>query len=407
MRSMNRRPFSNPGLRFVRAVAVAAALTLTACGDQDNRYVPPPPPEVIVAHPTVKPVTDYLELTGSASAVASVNLVARVPGYLDSIGFTDGTVVNKGDLLFVIEQAPYQAKVDLAQATLEQQQAQLTRASEEYDRQVRLVKQSASSQADVEKWLAERNSASAAVDEAKANLEIANINLGYTKVSAPFSGRICRHLVDVGNLVGSPSPTDLATIEQVEPIYVYFNVDEPTVLRLRAKVRERGLGPADINKIRVDVGLQTDDGYPHEGHLDFVDTGIDPSTGTLQVRAVFPNSDKAILPGAFVRVRVPVGKQEHALLVSDRALGVDQAGSYLLVVDAKNVVQQRTVEIGALVDGMRVITKGLTESDWVVVEGLQKATPGAEVKVSHSGGGAESAAAASAGAASPKASAGQ
>lgn len=399
---MNRRTLPFQGLRLIQVALLSVALS--ACGNQGNRYVPPPLPEVTVAQATLKPVTDYLKLTGTASATATVNLVARVPGYLDSIGFTDGTLVNKGDLLFVIEQAPYQANVDLAQATLAQQQAQLTRASEEYDRQVRLVKQNASSQTSLEKWLADRDSASAAVGEAKANLEIAKINLGYTKVLAPFTGRIGRHLVDAGNLVGTPSPTSLATLEQIEPIYVYFNIDEPAVLRLRAKIREQGLGLADINKIAVDVALQTEDGYPHEGRLDYVAPGFDTATGTLQVRAVLPNTDRALMPGAFVRVRLPEGHQAKALLVTDRALGVDQTGSYLLVVNDKNLVEQRTVEIGALVDGMRVITKGLDETDWVVVEGLQKATPGTEVKVTRadSGGGIPPAATTPVGASDPK-----
>jgi multidrug efflux system membrane fusion protein len=372
--------------RLVRAGALAVLLFLAACENAGNNYKPPPPPPVTVAHPIVKPVTDYLEQTGSASAVASVNLVARVPGYLESVNFRDGNIVNKGDVLFVIEPASYVANVKLAEATLAQQRAQLTRNSEEYERQLRLVKQSASSQANVEKWLAERNSAAAAVDEAKANLDIARINLGYTKVTAPFTGRIGRHLVDAGNLVGTPSPTTLATLEQIEPIDVYFNVGEPDVLRIHAMIRKQGLGPADIYRIPVYAGLQTDTGYPHEGRLDFIDTGLDPSTGTLQVRAAFPNRDHLLLPGLFVRVRVPVEQDKEALLVSNRALGVDQSGAYLLVVNADDVVEQRTVETGALVDGLRVITGGLKKTDWVVVEGLQRATPGTKVAVIRAAG---------------------
>jgi RND family efflux transporter MFP subunit len=290
-------------------------------------------------------------------------------------------MVDKGKLLFVIEQAPYKANLDLAEATLAQQQAQLTRAGEEYDRQLRLVKQSAGSQANVEKWLAERNSAAAAVAEAKANIEIARINLSYTEVKAPFRGRIGRHLVDAGNLVGSPGPTSLAVIDEIQPIYVYFNLDEPTVLRIRAAMRARGLGPSDIDKIPVYVGLQNEKGYPHEGKLDFVATGIDTSTGTLQMRALLPNDDRAILPGMFVRVHVPVERNKDSLLVSNRLLAVDQTGTYLLVVNAQDVVEQRTVEIGALVNGNRVITKGLQASDWVVVEGIQRAAPGTKVTV--------------------------
>jgi membrane fusion protein, multidrug efflux system len=399
---MKQRLIPIQGRLFLRAGTVAVLLCLSACENAGNSYEPPPPPPVKVARPVVRPVTDYLELTGSASAVASVNLVARVPGYLESVNFRDGSIVNQGDLLFVIEPETYEADVKLAKATLAQQQAQLTRNSAEYDRQLRLVKQSASSQANVEKWLADRNSAAAAVDQASANLDIAKINLGYTKVTAPFTGRIGRHLVDEGNLVGTPSPTTLATIEQIEPIDVYFNVDEPDVLRIHAMIRKQGLGPADIYRIPVDAGLQTDTGYPHEGRLDFVDTGLDPSTGTLQVRAVFPNRDHLLLPGVFVRVRVPVDQDKEALLVSNRALGVDQSGAYLLVVNADDVVEQRVVETGALVDGLRVISGGLKKSDRVVVEGLQRATPGTKVAVTRAE--ATATAASPAGAAPPAAS---
>jgi membrane fusion protein, multidrug efflux system len=400
---MRREDFMIWDRRCVRAAIIALLLSLSACENAGNSYEPPPPPPVKVARPLVRPVTDYLEQTGSASAVASVNLVARVPGYLESVNFRDGSIVNKGDVLFVIEPATYVANVKLAEATLAQQRAQLTRNSEEYDRQLRLVKQSASSQANVEKWLAERNSAAAAVDQARANLDIAKINLGYTRVTAPFTGRIGRHLVDAGNLVGTPSPTTLATIEQIEPIDVYFSVDEPDVLRIHAMIRKQGLGPADIYRIPVDAGLQTDTGYPHEGRLDFIDTGLDPSTGTLQVRAVFPNRDHLLLPGVFVRVRVPVEQDKGALLVSNRALGVDQSGPYLLVVNADDVVEQRTVQTGALVDGLRVITGGLSKSDWVVVEGLQRATPGSKVAVNRVEGTATTAPpAGTAGATAPK-----
>ncbi|MCG6860301.1 MAG: efflux RND transporter periplasmic adaptor subunit [Chromatiaceae bacterium] len=378
---MKRRSLPHVHSRPLLAGTLVLLLSLAACDKGGNTYVAPPPPAVTVAHPVVQPVTDYLEQTGSASAVAAVDLVARVAGYLESVKFVDGSIVDKGELLFVIEQAPYEADVKLAEATLEQQQAQLTRATEEYKRQLRLIKQKASSQADVEKWLSERNSAAAGVDEAKANIEIAKINLGYTEVRAPFKGRISRHLVDAGNLVGSPGPTKLATIEQIQPIYAYFNVDEPTVLRIRSLMRKRGTGPTNVDKIPVNLGLQNEQGYPHKGRLDYVDTGIDPSTGTLQVRAVLPNSDDSILPGMFARVQIPVERNEHALLVRNRALSVDQAGSYLLVVNADDVVEQRAVELGTLINGMRVVTKGVETSDWVVVEGLQRATPGTKVTV--------------------------
>ena len=377
---MNQTLFLSLRGRLLPAGALVIVLSLAAC-DRGNKYEPPPPPSVSVAHPVVRPVTDYLDLTGSASAVTTVDLVARVPGYLEKIGFKDGSIVDKGQLLFVIEPDTYKADLQLAEATLAQQQAQLTRASSEYARQTRLVKQNAGSQANVEKWLAERNAAAAAVNQARANIEIARINLGYTKVTAPFTGRIGRHLVDAGNLVGTPSPTKLATIEQIEPIYVYFNIAEPMVLRIRAIARARGIGPSDVSMIPIHVGLQNEKAYPHEGRLDFVDTGINPSTGTLQVRAVLPNTDRALLPGAFVRVRMPIDRNDKALVVSNRALGVDQTGTYVLLVNADDVVEQRAVETGALVDEMRVITKGLAVTDRVIVDGLQRAIPGIKVAV--------------------------
>jgi multidrug efflux system membrane fusion protein len=351
---------------------------LAGCGEE-NTYAPPPPPTVTVARPVQQTVTDSIELTGSTQSTNSVNLVARVAGYLDSVNFADGSFVKKGDLLFVIEPKPYEANVQLARATVEQQQATLAQATSEYERQLRLIKQNATSQSQVENWQAQRDAAQAAVDEAKANLEIAEINLGYTRIVAPFDGRIGQHLVDPGNLVGAGAPTTLATIEQLAPMYVYFNVDEQVVLRVRAQLRAAGKTLASVQPIRLGVGLQNEAGYPHEATLDYVASDVDQSTGTLQARGLIPNQDYVFLPGQFVRVRVPTGTTEGALLVPDRALGIDQRGHYLLVVNQDDVVEQRPVQIGALIDGMRVIGHGVSMDDRVVVEGIQRAIPGSKV----------------------------
>jgi RND family efflux transporter MFP subunit len=279
----------------------------------------------------------------------------------------------------VIEPEPYEAQVQLQEATVAQQQATLAQASEEYARQQRLIQQNATSQAQVENWRAQQGTAQAAVEEANANLELAKINLGYTRVVAPFDGRMGRHLVDPGNLVGAGSPTQLATIEQLAPIYVYFNVDENDVLRVRAAMRAAGQTVASMGPVKLGVGLQNETGYPHEATLDFIDSDVDQSTGTLQVRGSIANQDYAFLPGMFVRVRVPVGTIQDALLVPDRALGIDQRGHYLLLVGQNDQVEQRPVVIGELLDGMRVISQGLGADDWVVVGGLQRAIPGNKV----------------------------
>jgi RND family efflux transporter MFP subunit len=242
------------------------------------------------------------------------------------------------------------------------------------------VKQNATSEATVEKWRSDRDSYRAGLDGAKANLDLARINLGYTRVTAPFDGRIGRRLVDPGNLVGAGAPAKLATIDKLDPIYAYFNVSERDMLRIRESLRRRGLArPGAETTVPVQVGLQNEQGYPHQGRLDFIDTGVDPGTGTLLLRAVLPNADRTFLPGLFVRIRVPYERREGALLISDRAVGVDQSGRYVLVVGGDNMVEQRPVEAGALIDGMRVIDKGIGPDDWVVVDGLQRAIPGAKV----------------------------
>jgi multidrug efflux system membrane fusion protein len=378
-RAESAHPWSPPAPRSVGLGASALLLLLLAGCGKDNTYVPPPPPQVTVSRPVQRTVADTIELTGNIQSSNTVNLVARVTGYLQSVNFKDGSFVKKGDLLFVIEPESYQANVQLAAATVEQQQATLTQATSEYERQQRLIKQKATSESEVESWQAQRNAAQAAVDEANANLEIARINLGYTRVVAPFDGRVGRRQVDPGNLVGPGATTQLATIDQLAPIYVYFNVDEQEVLRLRAKLRAAGKTLANVEPVKLGIGLQNEIGYPHEATLDFVATDVDQSTGTLQARGVIANKDYVFLPGLFVRVQIPVGTTDNALLVPDRAVGIDQRGHYLLIVGQDDVVAQRTVETGALAAGMRVIEQGLSADDRVVVDGLQRAIPGSKV----------------------------
>jgi membrane fusion protein, multidrug efflux system len=341
---------------------VTIAALLGGCGKR-NAYQPPPPPGVTVSRPVLMPVTDYLQQTGSVAAFKTVDLVARVEGYLRSVNFKDGSIVKQGQLLFVIEPEPYEAK-------LASYQAQLLNAQAEYDRQLRMIKQNATSQANVDKWLSQRDQAAAAVTLAK-------INLGYTRISAPFTGRIDRHLVDPGNLVGTAgAATKLATIEQIDPAYVYFSINERDLLRVRATGQAQGRNIRETPRVPVQVALQTEEGYPREGTLDFASTGLDTGSGTLQLRAIVPNADRILLPGLFARVRIALSEPVPRLMVPDRVVSTDQVGGYLLTVGPDHRVRQQRIETGPLENGFRAVLAGLDANSEVVIDGLQNAIPG-------------------------------
>jgi membrane fusion protein, multidrug efflux system len=340
-----------------------AAIGLDACG-RSNQYQPPPPPAVTVSKPLRQPVADYLLATGSVAATQTVDLVARVEGYLRSVDFKDGSLVKAGQLLFVIEPEPYEAK-------LASQQAQLENARSEYERQLRMIKDNATSQANVEKWRSQR-------DQALAAVQLAKINLGYTRITAPFAGRIDRHLVDPGNLVGSAgTATKLATLEQIDPAFVYFSVNERDVLKVRAAALAQGKPiNGELPPIKVALGLQTEAGYPHEGTLDFAGTGLDTGSGTLQVRALVPNAQRVFLPGLFARLRIPLSDPAPQLMVPDRVVSNDQVGSYVLTVTPEHRVQQTRITVGPLEAGLRAVLTGLDADSEVVIDGLQYAVPG-------------------------------
>jgi RND family efflux transporter MFP subunit len=363
--------------RGAQLLTLASLFLLAACGEQ-NRYVAPPPPKVTVAHPLQQPFTRYLEVTGNAAAVNSVDLVARVQGFLQEIHYNDGDAVKQGALLFTIEPEPYRVKLDQAKAAEDGAAATLQQAEADYKRQADLASRDFASKSKLEQALATRDSAQASLLQAKAGTRTAEITLGYTQVTAPFDGIVTAHLVSVGELVGS-SPTQLATIVQLDPIYVNFNVSEQDVLRVRALMRRQSLTPADLKKVPVEVGLQTETGYPHKGLLDYAAPNVNAATGTLPVRALVPNADRALLPGFFVRLRVPVEQEDNALLVPDVALGSDQGGRYVLVVNHDNVVEQRKVEIGPSVGQLRVIDNGLKPDDRIIVAGVIRAIPGQKV----------------------------
>jgi RND family efflux transporter MFP subunit len=362
-----------------RGAAVALGLLLAGCGES-NIYVAPPPPKVTVATPVKKSVTKFLDATGTTAAVNSADLVARVPGFVETINYKDGDFVKKGALLFTIEPESYNLKWKQAQAAQDSANALLTQAQLQYQRQYDLRQSNTNTQAQLDDATASRDNAKANVSQADINTQLAKINYGYTSVTAPFDGVVTARTVSIGDYVGANSqPTVLATIVELDPIYVNFSVNERDVLLIRAEMRRRGLTPQDLKKVPIDVGLQTEQGYPHSGLLDYAAPTVDSSTGTLAVRGIIQNADRALLPGLFVRVRVPTGTQDDALLVPDVALGSDQSGRYLLTVNKDNVVEQRTIEAGALDGTMRVIDKGIGPDDRVIVAGLLRAVPGQKV----------------------------
>jgi RND family efflux transporter MFP subunit len=361
---------------FIASITLASLL-LGGC--EQNTFQPPPPPKVDIAQPVQRAVTRYLEATGNTAPVKSVDLVARVQGFLQSIDYQDGDTVKEGANLFTIEPETYKLKLDQAQAAEAGAQASLKQADADYKRQSDLVARQAVSQATLDSSTSARDNAQANLQQAQANTQIAKVNYGYTKVSAPFDGVVSAHLVSVGELVGVASPTQLASIVALDPIYVNFTVNEQDVLRIRAEARRRGLTPSDFKQIPVEVGLQTEDGYPHQGKLDYAAPTINQSTGTLAVRGLVPNPNRVLLPGYFVRIRVPTERAESALLVPDIALGTDQGGRYLLVVNSDNTVEQRKVKTGPLDGGLRVIESGLAPEDRVVIAGLLRVIPGQKV----------------------------
>jgi RND family efflux transporter MFP subunit len=367
------------GAVAVRRIIFVIPACCALCGCEQNSFVPPPPPKIDVGLPVQQTITRFLDATGNTAPIQTVDLVARVQGVLQSINYKDGTLVKQGTTLFTIEPETYKFKLEQAQAAEAGAQASLKQAESDYKRQVDLVARQAVSQATLDTSTSSRDNAQANLQQAEANTKIAAVNFSYTNVVAPFDGVVSAHLVSVGELVGAASPTQLATIVQLDPIYVNFNVNEQDVLRVRAEARRRGLTTSDLTQLPIEVGLQTESGYPHKGHLDYAAPTVNLSTGTLAVRAVLPNADRVLLPGYYVRVRVPFDQQQNALLVPDVALGSDQSGRYVLVVNGENVVEQRKVVTGPVEGELRVIESGLKADDRVVIAGLLRAIPGQKV----------------------------
>jgi RND family efflux transporter MFP subunit len=345
------------------------------------QLTPQPSPPIPIVTPRVQSVSSFVDVTGNAASVNAVKLIARVEGYLEQLNYQDGQSVKKGDLLFTIQQDQYKDQLQQSQAQVLAAQAALVYAKTEVFRYSALLKKDAATQIEVDKWVYQRAAAEAQLLGAQASVALAKLNLGYTEVRAPFDGIVGKHLIDPGNVVGGGGQqTALAEITQLDPIYVVANLSEQDVLKVRQNLGQHRLTLADLHKVPVDVALSDETGFPHQGTIEYVAPAIDPATGTLLVRGILSNPNYTLLPGFFVKMRLPMGRVDRsALLVPDRALQEDQGGRYLLIVNKDSVVEQRYVQLGQLDGALRVITSGLKADDRVVVGDLWRASPGTKV----------------------------
>ncbi len=352
----------------------------TGCTQEAPKLAPTKPPVVLVSTPVSDEVTEFEDFTGRTDAVFSVEVRARVTGYLEKVNFKDGAEVKEGDLLFQIDPRIYQAELDRAEATILQAEARLKRLEADNRRATMLFNRGAISREEFERISSDFAEGTASVGIAKANRDLAKLNVGYTKVTAPISGRISRRLVDPGNLVQADQ-TALTTIVSLDPMYVYFDIDERTMLKFRRLIREGKIQSRESGAVvPVLTALSDEEGFPHVGAINFSDNRVDASTGTLRVRGSIANPNPRVLsPGLFMRVRVPIGTPRYALMISEQSLGTDQGRKFLYVVNDKNEVVYRPVKVGPLNEGLRVIEDGLKRGERVIVSGLQRVKPGAKV----------------------------
>jgi multidrug efflux system membrane fusion protein len=391
------------------------------CHGNSTQVAPAQPPALPVSHPVEREVTDYVDFTGQTDAVQALNVTARVTGYLVRMPFKEGSEVrgdgrpravagvlgllaaplspgpllaaaflfpgqcHEGDLLFEIDPRPYQAQLDQAQGQVALYEAQLKLAIANYARAREVAKTpGAISPQDLDTYKAQQEQAEAALLAIRASLEVYKLNLRFCMVTSPIDGRVSRYYLTLGNLVNQDQ-TLLTTVVSLDPMYAYFDVDEPTLLRVRRAVNEGTIKPPENGQMPVLLGLQGEDGFPHQGTIDFVNNQVNPTTGSISVRGVFanpkpPQGVRVLSPGMFVRVRLPIGRPHPALLVIDRAIGSDQGMKYVYVLDAENKAQYRRITTGPLqADGLRVV-QGLQAGDWVIIGGLQQVRPGMEIR---------------------------
>jgi RND family efflux transporter MFP subunit len=373
---------------FSKAVAALTALfglTLAGCQSESPSLAQTPRLTVTVAAPLEREIFDYTEFTGRTEAINEVQVQARVSGYLTRVRFQEGTEVEKDQPLFEIDKRPYQAELDRAQAQLKADQARLEIATITFNRYQNLLARNAASREDFDRSLAERNEAAAAIDADKAAIARAQLDVDFCDIKAPVAGRTGRALITEGNLITIPvgGSSTLTTIIPQDPMYVYFDVPERNVIRYLERARERSVSPSSIKQanIAVEMGLAEGEAYPFRGTLDFVDNTVDPSTGTMKVRAVFLNPDRRLTAGLFARVRIPEPETHRALLLPERALGTDQGLKFVWIVNPQGTVERREVTLGTRRGGLREVVSGLQPDDRVVITGIQRVREGAEVEV--------------------------
>ncbi len=363
-----------------RAIALAGSLAACAgCGKAPAAVEKGKLPEVMVSLPVERMVLDSEEFTGRTDAKRSVTIRARVSGYLQKVCFKEGSDVKEGDVLFEIDPRTYQADFDRADANVRQSEANLKTLQANYSRGSSLIARNAIGPEEFDKIVGDRDAMAAQVKLAVAQRDTARLNLEWTKVVSPLTGRISRQLIDPGNLVKADD-TALTTIVSLDPIYVYFDVDERTLLTVRRRIQLRKANSYREATLPVFLGLSDEEGFPHEGMINFADNQVDPMTGTLKVRGEFPNPNKLLSPGLFARIRLPIGTPHKATLVAERALGTEQGQRYLFVVNDKNEIIYRKVKLGPLQGGLRVIEEGLAMGERVVVNGLQRVRQGSKVE---------------------------
>lgn len=358
-----------------------SAAGIVGCDEQKSSQSKPAPPSVTVSVPTQRRITEWDEYTGRFQAIEEVEIRARVGGYLEVISFTDGQIVKKGDLLFVVDPRPYQAVADSAEAALAQAQARLDLANREEERARVLAKTQSGSIQSLDKATQEKRAATGAVEAAAAELRRAKLDLEFTHIASPVTGRIGRHQVSIGNLIsgGEANSTLLTTIVTLDPIHFYFEADQNAYLKYE-RLAQAGIRPSSrdvANPVRLSLADEKD--FSHEGHMDFVDNQIDLGTGTIRGRAIFDNPDLIFTPGMFARMQLLASPPHDALMLADDAIGTDQARRFVYVVGADNVAQYREVKLGPLIDGLRVVREGVTPTDRIIVNGLQRVRTGAPV----------------------------
>ncbi len=358
---------------------VAGSVLLIGCQKVAEPPKPPPPPEVEFAKPVVQTVTDYEEYTGRLAPVKVVDLRARVSGHLDEVQFIDGADIAANAPLFRIDPRPFAAELEQAEATVQQMEARLERTKRQESRLVALAEKSITTIEQLEQSKFDKLEADGTLKAARAARDLAKLNLEFTEITAPFAGRISRRLVDPGNLI-KEDETPLATLVSLDPIYAYFDVDERTVLKVQRLIAKGDMQSARDKPIEVELGLADETEYTLKGRVNFVDNQVSATTGTLRLRAEIDNPRKLLTPGMFVRVKVPVGISREALLVREEALISDQGQRYVYVLDEANFARYRPIKTGRLQQGLRVVEEGLSSSDRVVVNGLQRIRPKSEVR---------------------------